>query len=188
MIYIGDQLYINYMNWEGKEKFLEFLNKKSYTLERSAFSQKQIDDLGGDGLFYDGWQPGSGEVKLSFRDLVYLKILAVLQEYGVKNEKFSTLRKSFYQEKQDESGDDLESMFTSEVAIGSVFNGTEVFLCFSASGEATFYDPLYFITLRNPDKSHFVWIALHSIINEILINVKKKPIVIELGLSDIVQQ
>jgi hypothetical protein len=188
MIYIGDQLYMNYMNWEGKEKFLEFLNKKSYTLEKSAFSQKQIDDLGKDGLFYNGWQAGSREGKFSFRDLAYLKILAILQEYGVKKEKFSPLRKSFYQEKQDESGDDLESMFTSEVAIGSVFNGTEVFLCFYASGEATFYDPIYFISLRNPDKSHFVLIALHSIINEILINIKKKPIVIEFRLSDIVQQ
>jgi|APHig6443717817_1056837.scaffolds.fasta_scaffold303028_1 hypothetical protein len=156
MIYVGDQIYLNYMNWEGKEEFVEFLNKKSFA-------------------------------KHSFRDLVYLKILAVLQEYGVKKEKFSALKKSFYQEKQDETGDDLDTMFTSEVAIGCVMMGIEITLSFTPSGEATFYDPLYFCTLRNPNMSHFLWIALHSIVNEILVSIKKEPIEIKTGLINIVQ-
>jgi hypothetical protein len=166
MIYVGDQVFMDYTAWDGKEKFQTFLNQTKWASE---------------GLPKDAQQK-----KLSFRDLVYMSIGKTLKTYGFKEEHFTSLKRSFYQEKQEDTQEDTDSMFTSEVAIGCVFMGIEIILCFMPSGEATFYDPNNFITLRNPNKSHFVFIALQVIINEILLTIKKKPIEIKNSLYNLV--
>jgi hypothetical protein len=145
MIYVGDQVFMDYTAWDGKEKFLDFLNQPK-------------------------WK------KLSFRDLVYQSLQKTLHTYGFKDEHFTSLKRSFYQEKQEDTQEDTDSMFTSEVAIGCVFMGQEIILCFMPSGEATFYDPYSFVSLRNPSIESFIFVSLPSLINELLLLIKKEPI------------
>lgn len=165
MIYVSDQTFMDYMQWEGKEKFLTFLNQPKWTLE--------------------GKIPEAKQKKLSFRDLVYLSLQKTLHEYGIKKENLTSLKKSFYQEKQDDTQEDTESMFTSEVAIGCVFMGIEIILCCSLSGEATFYDPTNFALLRNPNIGSFIFVSLAYLINECLVEIKKDPIELTVSMQNL---
>ena len=165
MIYVSDQVFMDYMAWKGKEKFLVFLNQPKWTLEDNLKNKKQK--------------------KLSFRDLIYLSLQKTLHLYGVKEEQLTTLKKSFYQEKQDDTQEDTESMFTSEVAIGCVFMGIEIILCCTLSGEATFYDPTNFALLRNPNIGSFIFVSLASLINECLIEIKKDPIELTVSMQNL---
>jgi hypothetical protein len=170
MIYVGDQVFMDYMEWDGKEKFKTFLNQTKWSPEK----------LNQDATV-------SKQKKFSFRDLVCLSVQKTLKTYGVKEDQFTSLNRSFYQEKQEDTQEDTDSMFTSEVAIGCVFMGIEIILCFMPSGEATFYDPTTFITLRNPVISSFMFISLPSLINDNLIQIKKAPIELKISLQNLIR-
>lgn len=155
MIYVEDRVFLDYIQWDGKEKFQNFLNQPKWDPENLSEKEKHK--------------------KLCFRDLVYISLQKTLEEYGFKEEKLVSLHRMFYQKKQVDNQEDTDSMFTSEVAIGCIFMGIDITLCITLSGEATFYDPANFISLRNPNISSFIFISLSSLVNESLARIKKEP-------------
>ncbi len=190
MLLISDNLLASFMEAQEKFNLIEKINSVLYKASNTDLTYRQINTFDNTGLLNDRRNSNTKWRKFSFKDLIYIRLLFLLKKYGVKNEQLFDLKKHFYGEMEkgiDKSKSGMCSNICSEMAIGCVLSGNEIYLCFSSDGKTMFFDSAYFLFFRNVFTAEdFIFIPLSSVINDLKKSANKDPIEMNYTLSTIV--
>jgi hypothetical protein len=167
MLFISENVEIDFLGNERKYDLKELINLKKYTVSDTPLSYRQANALGTDNLLSNDRKDKSRWRKFSFKELVYIEILSELKGFGMKRDQLRPLWDSFFKEPpKDIKQIDLRNGRDSEVAIGCVFSGIEITLFVDNKGDTFFLDPMYY--LRFSISKPLIKISFNQIVNELL--------------------
>lgn len=161
MLQISDSLISQFYEANEKANIIEFLNKKQFTVSDTPLSYRQINTLDEDKLLDNSRKNKKGWRKFSFKEIVYILIVAEVKKFGVKHEQLHKLWRAFF-------GDENGHKSYAELALGCVFGHTQIILTVDNAGDVVFYDPNAYILFSSWEHKPLLTLELNSFVNNLL--------------------
>lgn len=186
MLLIADNLLAEYWNGIKNNKLDENINAKLYTVSDTSLSYRQTNDLDTNNLLDNDRKNKSGWRKFSFKELVYIQIIAELKKFGIKREQLHELWEAFFQEpgEKNKKAPELRTRFIGEIVIGCALGRIEMTLIVNHQGNIIFSDPINSLLFLNTEPQ--ILISTNKIVNELLTKMGKNPIPIKYDLQSLV--
>ncbi len=144
-----------FQEYKGKNVLLDQFDLRNFTVKDSSLTYRQINILDRS----DGLPESRGETKtwrkFSLRELLYLSIIKDLKKYGLDNEKFTDLRKSFFGEVK-KMTIPINSKRTTDLAIILSLLGKQVILRINDRYQAEYFDSETFLEFSLRERSSIV--------------------------------
>jgi len=163
MLQISDDLIAQFYDINKKINLIEFINKKQFTVSDTPLTYRQINSLDEDNLLDNSRNNKRGWRKFSFKELVYILIVAEVKKFGVKHCQLHELWKAFFGNPQDRN-----KRGYADLAIGCVFGHTQIILTIDSVGNIIFYDPNSFILFSSWEQKPLLTLELNSFVNRLL--------------------
>jgi hypothetical protein len=183
-MWFGDNLEARW--WKADEKYhlADFFNRRMFRVSSSSLTYRQINNLEASGLFKSERSEDSKWRLLSFKEILYMELVAELRKFGFKNNQLVDLRDMFFGPPDMDSSKYRSWCFlTTDLIIGTCFgSGTEVILSIGPDGEGSFSEPIYYLLFERHKKSRVI-IKVNEFVNKILIKTGRKPFPIRVGLD-----
>lgn len=174
MLFIGDNLFVKYLEADEKFKLREMVNKKRFTVSDTPLTYRQTNTLDKDKLLPRDPEREKGWRKYSFKELVYILLIYELKQYGLQHEQLRELWNCFFREPKKVNGlPVVPNKSVADTVIGCVFGQVEILLTIGKKGEIIFYDPLHFLFFRNNETALVV--NVNDIVNKLLVKTGKEP-------------
>lgn len=165
MLHIGDNLLVQYAKADQKYRLSEIINKKAYKVSDTPLTYRQVNTLDKDKLLSANQNKAEGWRKFSLKELVYIEIVYSLKEFGVEHAKLHQLWNSFFKERDSNQVVGYNKHYA-DTAIGCVFIGVEIILCFDSDGNFTYFDPAHYLLFNNGKPR--IEICLNDVVNNLL--------------------
>lgn len=153
---------------DAKLHLVEYLDKQQFRVADVGMSYRQIQLLNEHDLLPKKTQSREGGWrKFTFKELVFLRILSELKEFGMRDEQFVPLFSAFFRQQTARlKVDDMTGRATE--SLGFVLLGNQVNLAVFSTGSIVFFDVHHLPLFLSAEHSPFVFINLNQIVNEIL--------------------
>lgn len=161
MLQISDDIVVQLIDADKKAGIFKFISEKRFTVSDTTLTYRQINSLDEDNLLNDTRKEKKGWRKFSFKELLYLLIIAEVKKFGLKHEQLYNLREAFFGGKDSPKG-------YAELAIGCVFGHTQILLTIDSSGNIVFYDPQLYILHSSFGKQPQITLELNIFVNSLL--------------------
>jgi len=143
---------------EAIDKLTEVINEKKYRVKSSGMTSRVINYLEKEGLLDCDREKTSSWRKFSFKELIYLRVINALRQYGFKNEQLASVKESFFGSLL---GDDAN------MAIHYVLNRRAIYLIVDSTGLTTFFDDIGMELLVRKKKKSYINININELYNDI---------------------
>lgn len=170
MLQISDTLISQFYEANEKANIVEFLNKKQFTASDTPLSYRQINTLDEDKLLDNSRKNKKGWRKFSFKELIYILIVAEVKKFGVKHEQLHKLWHAFFGDQEDHKG-------YAELALGCVFGHTQIILTVDSAGDVVFYDPNSYILFSSWEHKPLLTLELNSFVNSLLNGIRRNSFI-----------
>ena len=171
---------------------LEFIRKKQFRVSDTQLSYRQINSLEASDILDNTRETESGWRLFSFKDLLYLQMIANSRKYGVTNEMLKMLKEHLYIKKDDsELFKSKADIFYGEYAIVAVMFGIRVGWVLFENGKSLFTDMEGLIMINGggkPESKSFLYLNINEIFRGVFRGTKIEKILPEQpSLADIIR-
>lgn len=163
MLQISDNLIAQFYDVNKQINLVDFINKKQFTVSDTPLTYRQINTLDEDNLLDNSRGNKKGWRKFSFKELVYILIVAEVKKFGVKHDQLHELWKAFFENPQSNTKKGF-----ADLAIGCVFGHTQIILTIDYQGDVIFYDPNSYILLSTWEQKPTLTLELNHFVNQTL--------------------
>jgi hypothetical protein len=178
MLFITDNLLVKEFEVGEKYKVAETINTKNFTVSDTPLTYRQTSTLDKDNLLPKNPNRKKGWRKFSFKELVYVLLVAELKQFGMQHEQLRYLWNCFFREPKKINGKPVTpNKSFADTVIGCIFGKVEMLMTVDKDGKVYFYDPIHFILLREEGSSLVV--RVNDIVNKLLKQIGKDSIPIK---------
>jgi hypothetical protein len=167
-IQITDSLLLKHREANKKHNLTGFMNRELFRVADTPLSYRQINSLDEDKLLNDNRSDDKGWRRFSFKELVYLKVVNELKQYGFTHEKIRPIWMGFF-----------KSHYISEMAISCVLARVEITLIVDSNGNYSYFDPTHLALSKQAFKdglpTAYVHIDFNKLVNHALVLMREKP-------------
>lgn len=167
-IQISDSLLLKHREVNKKHDLTGFLNRELFRVADTPLSYRQINSLDEDQLLNNNRGSDKGWRRFSFKELVYLKVVNELKQYGFTHDRIRTIWGGFF-----------KSQYIAETAISCVFAQVEITLAVDRSGKYSYFDPAHLALSKQASKdglpATYVHVDFNKLVNHALELIREKP-------------
>jgi|SRR3989344_1638582 len=163
MLQVSDNLLGEFSEVDKKYHLLEFINNKKFTVSDTPLTYRQINSLDEDKLLDNSRKDKKGWRKFSFKELIYVMIVAEVKKFGLKHEQLHGLWRAFLGKNEG-----MQLGGYAQLAIGCVFGHTQIMLSIYSDGTVAFYDPNNFILFSSMFQKPQLTLELNTYVNDLL--------------------
>jgi hypothetical protein len=158
--------------------FNKAINQKHYRVKNSATSSRVINYLENEGLLKFDRETKSSWRKFSFKELIYLRVLSILRDYGLTSSQLRSVQESFF-----------GRLFTdcSNMAISYVVGRRAIYLVVNSEGFSGFLDDMGMELIVKKKMRSYIIVCINDIFNDIRKESNHDPIVYK-NLHDILAE
>jgi len=171
-LFISEKLELECLEINKKLKLTEFFNRKIFRVSDSSLTYRQLNNLEKSGLFESTRKENSDWRKMSFREIVYMLLVAELRKYGLKNNQLFGLKDIF-----------LERHDVANLVLGVTCVQVQMILAIDYTGECGIFDPHFFLLMQTGQRSQIV-LTVNDFVNQVLKKMERKTFPIKWGLKD----